>query len=134
MTHCVKETVVGSCLSFNISGYTDEFSGSTHVSCSSSSVSPLTVNCSDMVPENIAANASPQQPIYCCSSQASMAPSSSLPLEESSRSYKKGRHFLFNFIHQDIEAKHFFLFYMCACSCRFSCFLYLFYCSKQVGK
>ena len=132
MTHCVKETerVVGSCLSFNISGYTDEFCGSAHVSCSSSSVSSRTVNCSDMVPENITENASPEQPTHSCSSQASMSPSSSLPPEESSHSYKKGRYFFFSLIHQDIEPKHFFFFYICACSCRFSCFVCLLYCNK----
>jgi len=134
MNHCVKERererVVGSCNSFNISGYTNEFSGSAHVSCSSSYVSSHMINCSDIVPENITANASPEQPTHCCSTQASMSPSSSLPQEELSHSYKKGRYFLFNFIHQDTEPKHFFLFYMCACSCRFSGFLYLLYCSK----
>ena len=119
----------GTCLSFNIPGYTDEFSGRTRVSCCSSSVSSLEVNCIDMVPENIA-NASPEQPTHCCSNQASMPPSSSLPPEESSHSYKKGRYFLFNFIHQDIEAKHFSFFYMCAYSCRFSCLLYRLYCNN----
>jgi len=90
----------------------------------------LTVSCSDVVTGNIKANASPEQPTHCCSSQTSMSPSSSLPLEESSHSYKKGRYFLFNFIHQDIQAKHFSFFYMCAYSCRLSCFLYLLYCNK----
>ena len=97
MTHCVKERdrerVVTSCLSFNISGYTNEFSGSARVSCSSSSVSSHTVNCSDIVPENITANVSPEQPTHCCSSQPSMSTSSSLTPEESSHSYKKGRYF-----------------------------------------
>ena len=125
-----RERVVESCKSFNISGYTNEFSGNAHVPCSGSYVSSRTKNCSDIVTENITANASSVQPTQCCSSQASMSPSSSLPQEELSHSYKKGRYFLFNFIHQDIEPRHFFFFYMCACSCRFSCFLYLLYCSK----
>jgi hypothetical protein len=128
---CQRERVVGSCISFNISGYPDEFSGSARVSCSSSSVSsPATVYCSHMVPENITANASLEQPTCRCSSQESTSPSSPLPPRELSRSYRKGRCFLFNFIHQDIEPKHFFFFYMCACSCRFSCVLCLLYCNR----
>jgi hypothetical protein len=91
------------------------------------------LNCSDIVPESITTNTNtptPEQPNHCCLSQASMSPSSSLPPEESSHNYKKGKYFLCNFIHQDIEQKHFFFFYMCACSCRFSCFVYLLYCNK----
>jgi hypothetical protein len=68
-------------------------------------------------------------------SQASMSPSS-LPPEESSHSYEKGKYFFFNFILQDIEPIqiHLFFFHMCACICRFSCFVNLLYCSKYVGK
>jgi len=87
-----RERVVGSCLSFNIPGYTDEFSGTTHVSCSISSASSPMVNCSGMVSGNIIAIASREQPTHCFSRQTLLVPSSSLPSEESSQ---KGRYFLF---------------------------------------
>ena len=126
MSEREKERVVGSCLSFNIPGYTDEFCRRTHVSCCSSSASSRMVKCSDVVSGNIIATASSEQPTFCCLSQVSMSPSS-VPPEESSQ---KGRYFLVNFIQQVIEAKHFFFFYTCSYSCRFSCFLYLLYCNK----
>jgi hypothetical protein len=90
-----RERKFGLCDSFNISGHSDDVSGSAHVSCSSLSVSSRMESYRDIVPQNDTANAgkpSPEQSIYCCSSQASMSPSSSLPPEESTDSYKNGKY------------------------------------------